>query len=145
MILERYTVFDELAEYDPVKKSITKFSRQAKSEWVPSLISGHFDYIGPKLVLLFRLNDVLYFEIDGQRMTMHDHAIDLRSVIGHRALRVVRDNRIVLEWTYAAPVIDPPLAVDPTPFVEEEHFDFGLFLANVSQDRSRQANLYAGS
>jgi hypothetical protein len=28
--------------------------------------------------------------------------------------------------------------------VEEEHFDFGLFLSNLSQDRSRQSRMYTG-
>jgi hypothetical protein len=41
-------------------------------------------------------------------------------------------------------VIDPPLDQDPTPFVEEEHFDFdfGLLVANVCSDPSRQDRLY---
>jgi hypothetical protein len=39
-------------------------------------------------------------------------------------------------------VIDPPLDQDPTPRVEEEHFDFGLLVANVYSDPSRQDGLY---
>ncbi len=30
---------------------------------------------------------------------------------------------------------------DPTPFVDEEDFDFGLFLSNVAKDESRQRRL----
>jgi len=51
---------------------------------------------------------------------------------------------MILELTYDPPIIDPPLSEDPTAFVEEEHFDFGLFLANLSRDQSRQARMYAG-
>lgn len=48
----------------------------------------------------------------------------------------------VLELEYRKPVIDPPLEHDPTPFVEEEHFDFGLFVRNVVSDRTRRERIY---
>jgi hypothetical protein len=36
----------------------------------------------------------------------------------------------------------PSLAGDPTPFVEPEHFDFGLFVANVANDPARLERMY---
>jgi hypothetical protein len=75
---------------------------------------------------------------------MSDHTVKLLSPGDRRILRVRSATKTVLEITYDAPVIDPPLSEDMTPMVEEEDFDFGLFLANVSRDRGRQDRLYPG-
>ncbi len=144
MILKRHTVFDAMGDYDPVTGTLTTFSRKAEPGRVPGQVSGVFDHVGGKLVLLFRLDGVLYLQVEDERIRMADNTINVRSVTGHRVLRVLSNSRVVLELTYDAPIIDPPLSEDPTAFVEEEHFDFGLFLANLSRDRGRQARMYAG-
>lgn len=144
MILERYTIFDEMGHYDSSSGTLTTFSRMTEPSRASSEISGHFDYLGENCVLLFRLAGVLYLQIEHQRMTMADHTIELRSDGGHRVLQVLSDSKVVVEMTYDPPIIEPPLSEDPTPFVEEEHFDFGLFLANLSRDQGRKARIYAG-
>lgn len=143
MILGRYTIFDELGDFDPVTGLLTVFSGLAEPRREPDQISGTFDYIGGKLVLLFRLDGILYLQIEGHRMPMNSHTIELQSMNGHRVLRVLSDDEVILELEYESPIIDPPLSEDPTPFIEEDHFDFGLFLANLSRDRNRQARMYA--
>jgi hypothetical protein len=144
MILKRHTVFDTMGDFDPVTGTLTMFSRAASPERVPSQLSGLFDEIGGKLVLLFRLNGILYLQIGHQRMAMDDHTIELQSANGYRILRFLSGRRVAFELRYDRPIIDPPLSEDPTPFVEEEHFDFGLSLANLSRDRGRQARMFSG-
>lgn len=145
MILKRYTVCDCMGDFDPVAGRLTTFSRKAEPGRVPNQISGLFDHLGGRLVLLFRLDGVLYLQVESQRIPMAHHAIELGSTKGRRVLRVLSGRRAVLELTYDPPIIDPPLSEDPTAFVEEEHFDFGLFLANLSRDQGRQARMFAGS
>jgi hypothetical protein len=144
MILKRHTVFDTLADYDPATGTFVTFSRAREPGRASSRVTGAFDFLGEKRVLLFWLAGVLYLQVEGQRMTMADHTIELQTVGGRRVLRVLSGTSVVLELTYDPPIIDPPLSEDPTPGVEEEHFDFGLFLANLSQDRGRQARVYGG-
>jgi hypothetical protein len=60
-------------------------------------------------------------------------------------LQVLSDGRVILQLTYLPPVLDPPLSADLTPFVEEEDFDFGVLLSNLSQDRGRQERIYTDS
>jgi hypothetical protein len=144
MILNRHTVFDTLADFDPTTGAFATFSRAGEPGRASGLVSGAFEYLGGRRVLLFRVAGVLYLQVEGQRMTIADHTIELRSVGGCRVLRVLSDTTVVLELPYDPPIIDPPLSEDPTPFVEEEHFDFGLFLANLSRDRGRQGRVYAG-
>jgi hypothetical protein len=145
MILKRHTVFDTLAEFDPGLGTFSTFSRAGEPGRAAVQLSGAFDYLGDKCVLLFRLAGVLYVQVDNQPITLADHTIEVRSIDGHRVLRVLSDGEAVTELTYDPPIIEPPLSEDPTPFVEEEHFDFGLFLAHLSEDRGRQARVYGGS
>jgi hypothetical protein len=144
MILKRHSVFDTLADYDPVMGTFLTFSRASEPVRASGQVSGTFDYLGGKRILLFRHAGVLYLQVDSQRVTMADHTIELQTVGGRRVLRVLSGTRIVLELTYVPPLIEPPLSEDPTPFVEEEHFDLGLFLASLSRDRGRQGRVYAG-
>lgn len=145
MLLQSHNSFDTMADYDPVTGTLVIFTRSADAAGASGEKAGAFDEIGGKRVLLFRLGGVLYLQVENQRMRMDDHAIELRSVNGRRVLQVRSNGKVVVELTYDPPLLDPPLSVDPTPFVEEEDFDFGLLLSNLSKDRSRQSRMYTGS
>jgi hypothetical protein len=144
MLLQSHKSFDTMADYDPATGTFVTFSRGAEPARASGQKAGAFDSIGGKRVLLFRLAGMLYFQVDSQRMRMDHYTIELRSVNGRQVLRVLSNGKVVLELTYDPPLLDPPLAEDPTPFVEDEDFDFGLFLSNLSRDRSRQSRMYAG-
>ena len=143
MLLQSHQSFDTVADYDPTTGTFNTFSRKAEPGRVSS---GHrggvFDHLGGKRVLLYRLAGVLYLEVDGQRILMEGHVVEVHPVNGDRVLRVLADGTVVFELTYSPPHLDPPLSDDPTAFVEEEDFDFGLFLTNVSRDRERQARIF---
>jgi hypothetical protein len=145
MILKRHTVFDILADYDPATDTFVTFSRTSDPGRASAQVTGAFDFLGDTRVLLFRLEGILYLQFSTQRMRMADHTIEVKSISGGRVLRVLSDKAVMLELIYEPAIIDPPLSQDPTPFVEEEDFDFGLFLANLSHNRARQARVYAGS
>ena len=57
-------------------------------------------------------------------------------------ISIVKDDDLIFTLTYNRPRIDPPLELDPTPFVEEEDFDFCLFLLNVLSDPGRKERIY---
>jgi hypothetical protein len=142
MILACHTEFDLMAEYDPVRGGFEVFSRRVNPQRVPRQLSGLFDRISQNLVLLFRHVGILFLDIGGLRLTMSDHAVHLDHLGGLRVLRILANGKIVFELPYDAPIIDPPLSQDPTPFVDEEDFDFALFLRNLSQDPARQARIF---
>jgi hypothetical protein len=142
MLLQSNRSFDTLAEYDPMTGHFETISRRAEPNRVAGQLCGAFDHLGGKRVLLYRLGDILYLEIDGQQLPLDKHVVEVRSVDGRHLLRVLSDGRVVTEWTYDPPQLNPPLSLDPTAFVEEEDYDFGLFLHNVSHDPSRQMRMY---
>jgi hypothetical protein len=145
MILKRHKIYDRLAEFDPSTGKLDEFSRSADSRRAEGAIMGFYDTLGGTRALLFRLAGVLYLQIGAERVSLADHAIELHNVSPRRLLRVLSRGVKVIEAAYDAPETDPPLSEDPTPCVEEEHFDFGLFLANLSRNRSRQARLFVTS
>lgn len=73
-------------------------------------------------------------------------AIVERTVVGDRVkMSVPPKSGDRLAWDYTLPIIDPPLSMDLTFGVEEEHFDFGLRLENLSRDPARMNRLYRAS
>lgn len=57
---------------------------------------------------------------------------------------LTRGGETLFEVDYTPPVMDPPLSIDPTPFVEEEDFDIHLHIRNVVNDKARLARLRRG-
>ena len=134
IMLRSATRFKDVYGLDVRSGAFHKYARQAISEplqgWAAEL-DGDFVALYPLAGRLrFRLNQQ---DIDIGPSTAADfqrgetHRLSLRNADGQG-----------LSWEYAPPVIDPPLAIDPTPFVEEEHFDFGLFVYNVLTEPGRR-------
>jgi len=48
----------------------------------------------------------------------------------------------LLQLLYKRPDLNPPLELDPTPFVEEEQFDFGVFVQSIVNDPARGNRIY---
>jgi hypothetical protein len=141
MLLQFHQSFDILAEYDPATGGFAAFSRSAEPARV-HFVQGTFDYLSGKRVILYRLAGVLYLDVDGERVPVEDHVVEVRPLNGDRVLRVRGDRGLVFEVAYSPRRLDPPLSEDPTAFIDEEDFDFGLFLRNVSRDRERQSRIY---
>ncbi|WP_162655987.1 hypothetical protein [Tuwongella immobilis] len=95
--------------------------------------------------MLYRWCGMLYLQIADLQLPMDRHVVELRSDNINRTLRVLADGAVVCELRYNVQPLDPPLLDDPTPFIEDEDFDFGLLLANVSQDNTRQQRMFAES
>jgi hypothetical protein len=140
VILQRHTVFDTWGDFNPETGMLRTFSKKSASKCGPT--SGLFDYLGETLVILYRLDDNLYLLVGNRQMQMADHVIEIDSSGGRRIFRVIAGDATVLELAYDQPIIDPPLSEDWTQMVEEDHFDFGLFLANLSRDHIRQSHMY---
>jgi len=143
MLLQSHQSFDTVADYDPKTGAFATLSRKAHpARMAAEQCRGVFDDLGGKRVLLYRLAGVLFLDVDGRPTPMQGQVVELYPVNGERILRGLVDGSVAFELRYRPPHLDPPLADDPTAFAEEEDFDFGLFLANVSRDPERQARMY---
>lgn len=111
-----------------------------RPDW--SAVSGDFVVADGLLVALYRVGDELRLRVGRDETVLLAGAVE-RIVVGRRAKVSVRSTSgEALAWEYDLPVLDPPLSLDPTPGVEEEHFDFGLLLVGVSGDPKRIERMF---
>jgi hypothetical protein len=145
ILLQSQDKFDDLAVLEPDTGQLTWYSKEQTPDLASHPIAGHIAYLNGHMLALYRDTGVLHFRIDD-----NDFALTRQTRIelargDVNILKVVRDDVMLLEWTYKPPIIEPPLDMDPTPFVEEEDFDFGLFVYNVTKDAGRRNRIYSGA
>lgn len=140
ILLQSQDKFDEVAELDPASGKLRWLSKeQARSPH----IQGHVSRLGNKVACLYRSDDgTLHFRIDNQVFPLNPGTFVSHTKGRPNTLSVIRGGTVLYKWVYTSPDIDPPLEFDPTPMVEEEDFDFGLFVSNVSRDPERREGIY---
>jgi hypothetical protein len=81
--------------------------------------------------------------VDDRTIEMGELIIEHERVDNYCRLHVSLHRHSIANVRYEAPRLEPPLEEDPTAFIEEDDFDFGLYLANMSKDQKRQIRLFA--
>jgi hypothetical protein len=143
MLVQSFDDFGEVGDFDPATGRLATH-RKTAADTSNRPLGGHFAVLGGTLAILYRTtphDDALHLRIGERDYLLAATGIDWKKDADQRLLRVVATAHEPLLVRYLV-VIDPPLHQDPTPFVEEEDFDFGLFLANVRSNPSRQDRLY---
>jgi hypothetical protein len=103
---------------------------------------GWFAFLGGTPVALFvRAGTVTLLVGDKVLPVDENTAARLSDQGGTRVLTVYLGTRCEVRLPYRRPTPWPPLEVDPTPMIEEEDYDYGLFLRNVIENRERQRRL----
>lgn len=142
MLLQSHESFNILGEFDPSTGTIKTFVRDSV-DTTPQDIQGVFDTIGGRLVLLFRLDNQLFMQIDSDRFSFKDCKVELESMESGRRFRVLSAGRIVFECEIDDANVFAAISDDPTPFVDLEDFDFAVFLSNLSGDSLRQDRIFS--
>ncbi len=138
----RYFCF---AEFDPSRGVVRKhyrFGRKAESE----PIDGQFEQMWQGTMALYTYDGSLYFYVYGRLFELDD---DTRVAVSgpreecmlwrrKRSLQVLRRGQLVFEANYR-PRVPGMIRGDPTPMVAAEHFDFGLWVSNISNSPERKA------
>lgn len=142
MILACHDIFDQLAELEPSDLSVRLLSRRHHPELTASIV-GRFSIINEMMVSLYRMHGVLYFRIADQKFELtEDTSSTLETDGNNRKFRLLQGEKVVVDLSYLTPELEIPLSIDPTPFVEEEHFDFLLFVHNVLIQPGRRNRLW---
>ena len=138
MILASNDKFDELAEFDPRTAAIQFWSRKQRPELAASII-GTFSRVNGKMVALYRIEGTLHLWIGDQDLELADDvSSELHDEGKDREFRLRRGSDTLVTVTYRHPEPEIPLNIDPTPGVEEEHFDFLLYVHNVLTNPDRR-------
>lgn len=135
MILQSFDHFDQIAQFDPVNGSLERGPR-LKSPGAHAA-DGWFSDLGHVSVLLYREDGGLWLGVGEERFDLTgDSGIVVRWQRGASTalLSITRGEEQCVVRYPVGPVVS---ADDPTPFAEDEDFDFGLFVANVLSDAER--------
>jgi hypothetical protein len=144
VLLQSMDKFDNLAELDTGTGQISYFSRRANPKAASRPIRGAIAQLHGRTLCLYREAGALHFRVDNEdfELTEKTHVELVRTQDDVNRITVLRNGVPLFTWTYQRPAIYPPLELDPTPFIEEEDFDFCLFVHNVVNDPSRRKRIY---
>ena len=138
MILACQDIFDQLAELDLRDSSVRFLSRKQHPELSAS-VAGSFSIVNEMMVSLYRVQGGLYFRVGDQVFQVTDDTTSTLETDGkNRRFRLFEREKVLVDLTYLTPELEIPLSIDPTPFVEEEDFDFLLFVHNVLTQPGRR-------
>ena len=141
MIIQSYDRWVVMAEYDPGSGAVKEFTRPPKGAFV---CTGHYASLSGILAVLYRSNGALWLRIGAGVRNLDQTAVSVRfhSEAEFSFLELIDGQDVVVGVRYRNK-LDELRSDDPTPFVEPEHFDFGLFVKNVVEDTARRGRIYA--
>ena len=134
LLLQLSTRFSEIARFDP---ETTQYAFEARSDDLPIALDGHCCLLDGVFVALYRLDQRLYLALDGHTIPLDESTkVIVSGPSQARTLSVSHPNMGTYKVDY--PLTQEALPGDTTAFVDQEDFDFGLFLSNVAADVERQ-------
>ena len=142
--LQSMDEYDKIVEFDFLDKKNIFYSKKENPEKRKAKKNGNYSIIEGNFLALFRFNNELHFRANEKDFVVDDDTkIEFKKGEEKNFFKVTKDNKLFFELVYASPVIDPPLEEDfVSSFVEEEHFDFCLFIYNVVSNRKRRESFF---
>lgn len=143
--------FHQAKEYQDIYPEKNIFSGQIFHEknFDYSLVKGFYSKLGGHSVLLYKYEG-LYLRLDDYMYPFSSLKIrtqDVSKQIENGTIRQVR--HITIEY-YGTMILDTDydeisltFEFDPTPFIEDEDFDFGLFLEILALSPERQERIFS--
>ena len=130
--LRNSSVYMNVAEYDHDTGNFTIRSRDIENT------DGSYEILSEKFVALYQFQEQIFIRLGDERILLDKSVkVDLFGPVNNRRLTIEKAGRKVAQLEYEVDTSDV-IPDDITPYIEAEHFDFGLFLSNVSKDEIRQ-------
>lgn len=130
--------YDEFAKYDHGKGTFTITSRNELGGNSPSSTEGRFTIMSSVFVALYKFDQGLFVRIGDRQIPLTDDVIvTVSGELKKRLLIVKNAGKEIARFNY---VLDSSKKFldDPTPFIENEDFDFGLLISNISVNDKRK-------
>jgi hypothetical protein len=138
LLLRSNRSFQKLLELNPSTGQCREVPGSEVSGLPPVKANGFFDTLDGVLVGIYAFERRLMLRV-GERDIPLDNRVEV-TLSGHsrnRKLAVQKDNENLALVEYSI-LDDWDPEEDPTPFIDDEDFDFGLFVANVASDPARR-------
>lgn len=164
MIIGSFQLAREFAEFDPATGSFESFqTERAEMEALRAQLQGRYEWLEDQLLVFYRNEGLLHLRIaqkdyclgddieshleknfaDGLIQSSPRKVRTLVSAIarGYRRFGLTKNATALVSLKYKTP-IESASPFDFTPFVEDEDFDFLLFVHNVLSDPERRRNIW---
>lgn len=138
LLLQSNEIFDNIAEFEPHNGKINILSRKKNFPDHRVVTNGFFSEHQNGLLLLYRKNGELFFKSAAFHVSLNNN-IHINIVGNNQTRRFeILDRGVKIFETTYIPVLNEFGEDDPTPFVEDEDFDFYLFVRNIANNQERR-------
>lgn len=137
LLLRSNRSFGKVVEFDPVNVGWRELVTDNLSGNEPRKANGFFDFLGGEFVAIFLLEGYVVVQVGGKSFPLDSTEILVEGGVSSRKLHIKATGQKPLVLSYSL-VNEPKFKDDPTAFVDDEDFDFGLFIANIASSQSRQ-------
>lgn len=141
MLIRSHSSFWRLADVDPDTGRVTLLPIWRGWTQRNQETKGWFAGFSEGLVAIYSHHGQLYVTCGAAHVLFKSIDVEYSSAGKKKRLRLRRSNELLFAAEYRVRI--PQFANDPTPHVDPEHFDFGLFLHNLSEDAARIERLAA--
>lgn len=138
IFLRNYDAFNDIISYDEASGNWHRITAEQKNVLSSHDISGFFAMLSSKFCGIYSLGRDIFICVGDLRVALNEK-IKI-TVIGSpekRHLTILDDGKIIGSHIYSVDTANQ-FENDPTPFIEDEDFDFGLLIANISESTGRQ-------
>jgi hypothetical protein len=138
--LYSHNEYDYLGRFDPNTGHLKKTSLKGLGSEAPDIteFAGSFPEVKGGLFVLYRHRGQVIFWAFGNEFVLDGQTIvDVDGSGRNRCLSIKTMGKSVSELEYEL-LNDGPIPGDLTPFIDDEDFDFGLFVSNISKDQDRR-------
>jgi hypothetical protein len=138
MRVDSYDTYGKAGFFNPETGALQEVER-SEADLRETALRGHFAYIGGSVVVFYRLDDDLLLWLSGHAWHAASPLVSWSKEGSESCLTVQGDGGTRVQIKYQVEVRDQD---DPTPFAEEEDWDFGLYVINVLNDPLRRERIY---
>jgi len=165
MIIRCFERAREFAEFDPETGTLNCFEKEgAGMELFRGRMQGRYVWLQDKLLVFYRKDGSLHLRIAGRdyfldgeiESRLQKNRVDgvvqafpqklcaaaSRLAGDCRKFDLTKNGTVIVSLKYRSP-IESVLPFDFTPFIEDEDFDFLLFVHNVLSDPQRRRDIWA--
>lgn len=141
MWLQSNDDYDTLGTLDLDTGKFETCSRRLAQQSIPDHFGGLFATLSGVVVALYRHGNELFVRVGAITFPLAtDVVAEVNGPATERTLLVIKDGGEILRHKYELD-LSIRFSDDPTPFIDDEDFDFGLFISNVSKAPKRKTAL----
>lgn len=132
--------FNDVAEFDETAGTWRIIKRTSEGNDIPSRTDGFYSILSSVFCALYHSSGELFVQMGDVKVKLSNNVeIAVNGPPGKRCLSLMVSGHEFAKHEYA--LISQRIEGDPTAFVEDEDFDFGVFLSNIARTPKRQSIL----